>query len=675
MRAKIIISICIVVTIFIAYEPLRHNGFVIYDDQNYITENPHITGGITQDSIIWAFTKSHAANWHPLTWLGHIIDYQIFGLNPLGYHLVSLLLHIANSLLVFWLFSRMTGAVWASTFIAAVFALHPLQVESVAWAAEQKTVLSGLLWSLTIAAYFRYTKSPGFGRYVPVFLVYCLCILTKPIVVTVPLTLLLLDYWPLGRVNFQQKESTVKLIIEKIPLFILSAFLSVMTLAAQKQGGAVATLENIPLNDRIGNMFISYMRYIGKLVWPSKLAVFYPPLPENLPKIIAITCALSFVIILVLCIYIIPRRKYITTGWLWYIGTLFPTIGLVQAGAQSMANRYMYIPMLGLLIIFVWTVKDFAAKRPRLSAVLAMAVLLPMILLTQAQVKYWQNGTTLFDYTLKVTENNPIAENCYGIALFDAGRGDEAVQRLSRLVNEFPLYSDARNNLSQFLLKQGKPDRAIECFNELIKQKQDSAQVYYNLAAALSMQKKYDDAVNNLAKSLKLEPEYPGVQRQMGFALLASGKADQAVSHLNQALRTEPNNPDIYVNLGTAYTQLGQYRPAVQNWSRALEIQPDSSDVLNNLAWVLAVSGDSSIRNGGKAVELAERACELTKYNNAGFLDTLAVAYAAAGRFSDAITTAQRAINLAKTHGQDNMAGEIQTRLELYKANQAYIQK
>jgi len=671
MRAKIIISICIIVAIFIAYEPLCHNGFVVYDDQQYITENPHITGGITQNSIIWAFTKSHAANWHPLTWISHIIDYQFFGLNPLGYHLVSLLLHIANSLLVFWLFSRMTDAVWASAFIAAVFALHPLQVESVAWAAERKTVLSGLFWLLTMAAYIRYAKRPSVGRYILLFLVFGLCIMTKPIVVTLPLALLLLDYWPLCRVKWK------RLIIEKIPLLVLSAILSVITFVVQRQGGAVATLEKIPLDARISNMFISYMRYIGKMVWPSQLAVFYPPLPENLPNIIATTCALLFVIVLIFCIYIIPRRKHITTGWLWYIGTLVPMIGLVQAGAQSMANRYMYIPILGLLIIVAWTVRDIVANRPRwkiIPAVSAVVIILLMIILTRTQTKHWQNSLTLFEYALKVTKDNTIAENCYGCALFDAGRGDEAVQHFRRVVKISPFYAEARNNLGQFLLKQGKLDEAIACFNELIRQKQDSAQVYSHLAEALSMQKKYDDAAKYFAKALKLNSQYTGAQRQMGFALLASGKADQAVLYLNQALRTEPNNADIYVNLGTAYTLLGQYKPAVENWTRALEIQPDSNDVLNNLAWVLAVSEDGSVRNGDKAVELAQRACELTNYNNPGFLDTLAAAYAAAGRFSDAVTTARQAIDIAKTQGQDNIVSEIQNRLELYKANRAYIQ-
>jgi len=689
LRIKLLIYVGIVIATIIAYEPMRHNGFVSYDDSKYITQNPDIKAPITWQTLGRAFIKPHFHMWHPLTTITHMLDYQLFGLNPLGHHFVSLLLHIVSSLLLFRILSNITGATWPSAFVAAVFALHPVQVESVAWAAELKTVLSGLFWLLTIAAYIRYTRKPSAGRYILLLLVFGLCILTKPIVVTLPCALLLLDYWPLGRVKWgrqtkipkeknQQDVPVWQLIIEKIPLLVLSAILSAITFAVQQQGGAVVTLEKWPLDIRIANMFVSYIKYIGKTIWPSRLAVLYPSLLSNLPKATVGICVLLFILISAFSIYIGRRRKYIAMGWLWYVVTLVPVIGLVQAGVQAMANRYMYIPILGLLIIIAWAVKDLIANRPRckkIMAVLAAVVLLSAIILTRTQVRYWRNSMALFEYALKVTENNATAENNYGALLFEAGRLDEAVLHLSKAVRISQSFFEARYNLGQSLLKQGKPSEAIACFNELIKHKQDSAQVYYHLAMAMSMQKKYDDAIKYLDKSLTLDPQFSEAHREIGTLLLARGKINEAIPHLNEALRTGTNEAKMYTYLGTAYNQLGKYEMAIQNWSRAVELKPDSANVLNNLAWLLATVDDVSVQDANKAIKLAQRACELTDYKDAAILDTLAVAYAAAGRFNDAVRTAEKAINATKAHGQENLASEIQKRIELYKAGHAYIQK
>jgi len=690
LRIKLLIYVGIVIATLIAYEPIRHNGFVSYDDSKYITQNPDIKAPITWQSLGRAFIKPHFHMWHPLTTITHMLDYQLFGLNPLGHHLVSLLLHIVNTMLLFQILVNMTGSIWTSAFVAAVFVLHPIQVESVAWAAERKTVLSGLFWLLTMAAYIRYTRKPSAGRYILLLLVFGLCILTKPVVVTLPAALLLLDYWPLDRVKWsrqikrlpkekdQQEVSVWRLIIEKIPLFVLSAILSAITFAVQQQGGAVITLEKWPLDIRIANMFVSYIRYIGKVIWPSRLAVLYPSLRSNLPKATVGICVLLFILISAFSIYIGRRRKYIAMGWLWYVGTLVPVIGLVQAGVQAMANRYMYIPMLGLLIIIAWAVKDFVANRPRckkIMAVLAAVVLLSAIILTRTQVRYWRNSMALFEYALKVTENNATAENNYGALLFEAGRLDEAVLHLSKAVRISQSFFEARYNLGQSLLKQGKPSEAIACFNELIKHKQDSAQVYYHLAMALIMQKKYDDAIEYLDKSLTLDPQFSEAHREIGTLLLARGKINEAIPHLNEALRMGINKAKIYAYLGTAYNQLGKYELAIRNWSRAAELKPDSADVLNNLAWLLATVEDSTIQDANKAIEFAQRACELTEYKEPAILDTLAVAYAAAGRFTDAVTTAEQAVSAAKARGQENMVSEIQSRIELYKTGRSYIQK
>jgi len=669
-----LISIALVAATLVAYEPIRHNEFVSYDDYTYITENPNVTGGLTLQSVAWAFTSVHMGNWHPLTLLSHILDYQLFGPNPVGHHFVSLLFHIANTLLLFWILADMTGATWASAFVAAVFALHPVQVESVAWAAERKTVLSGLFWLFTIAVYIHYTRQPRPRRYILLLLAFGLCIMTKPVVVTLPLVLLLLDYWPLERFK---KVSMGRLIVEKIPLLVLSAILSVVTFVGQQRGEAVKTLEMTPIDSRVANTFISYTRYIGKIIWPSRLAVFYPFPREFSPAIVAI-CVLLVVLLSIFSIYIGRRRRYVAVGWLWYVGTLVPVIGLVQVGSQSMADRYMYLPMVGLLIIAGWAVNDLVANRPRLriiAAVSAMAVLSSAIILTRMQVGYWENNLTLYGHALKVTKNNAVMENNYGCALSDANQLDEAVLHLNNALRIAPAYTTARCNLGSNFLKQGKLDEAIACFNELIKHKQDTAEVHYNLAVALGTQKKYDEAIKHFAKAIELNPKHPNVHNKIGTVLLAMGKPNEAIPHLNEALQTSTDQMEVYVNLAIAYGQSGNYEQAIQNRNKATELKSDNPEVLNNLAWLLASADEVSAQDANRAIELAECACEMTWHKKPGLLDTLAAAYAAGGRFKDAIKTAEQALSVVKAGGQEELTGEIQNRMELYKAGHRYIQK
>ncbi|MGD1041710.1 MAG: tetratricopeptide repeat protein [Sedimentisphaerales bacterium] len=606
----LLISAALVITTLVAYETIRHNGFVTYDDGHYIYDNPLITAGISWQSLGQAFTKPH-----------------FFGLNPLGHHLVSVLIHIANALLLFWIVNRLTGATWASAFVAAVFVLHPIQVESVAWASERKTVLSGLFWLLTMATYIHYAKQPRLGRYLVVLLVFGLCIMTKPVVMTLPFALLLLDYWPLERIRRQktplrpkgyagqaedktirqpscvggfayQKASVGRLIVEKIPLATMSVFLSVMTFVSQREGGVVPTLEKMPLDYRVANMFLSYIRYIGKMLWPSGLAVCYPYPRAVLSDAPAVMCTMLFIVLTILSIYIGRQKKYVAVGWLWYVGTLVPVIGLVQSGAQAMANRYMYIPMLGLLIIIGWAVKDFIANRPRIriaATVIGVIALLSLLILTRMQVRHWQNTLTLFEYTLNVTGDNPVTENSYGVALFNEGRTEEAELHLRKAVRLAPAFVVARNNLAKVYLKQGRINDAIEHLNELIRHNEGTAEVYYNLAAALEIQKKYEDAIKNYAKSLELNPWDPDTNKRMGITLVAAGKASDAIRY-------------------------------------------------------------------------AQRACELTGDKDAECLETLASAFAAAGKFDEATRIAEKALKAARISGQENLVVEIHKRMELYQA-------
>jgi len=692
-RVVFLISAGLVLATLVAYEPIRHNEFVNYDDDTYITDNLHVKGGITQQSVIWAFTKPYRANWHPLTWLSHMLDCEIYGLNPLGHHITNVLIHIASSLLLFLLLSRMTRAVWPSAFVAAVFALHPVHVGSVAWAAERKDMLSGLFWMLTMLAYVRYAERPNFRRYSLVLLAFVMGLMSKPMLVTLPFVLILLDWWPLERVAWRndkqivsashrtrptnRKVSVWHIIVEKIPLFVLSGILSVVTFAVQRHGGTVPTLAMIPLDLRFTNTFISYIRYIGKTIWPSRLAVFYP-FPRELSPAIVVICVLLVVLLSIFSIYIGRRRKYAAVGWLWYVGTLVPVIGLVQVGSQSIADRYMYLPMVGLLIIAGWAVKDLVASRPRwriVAAVSAVALLSSAVILTRTQLRHWQNDMTLFGHALKVTENNSLAEFNYGCDLYGAGRFDEAEPHFRNAIRISPALDDARTYLGEVLLIQGKLNEAVACFNELLAHRQDSAEAYYHLAVALNRQKKYDEAIKHFAKTLELDPKYPDAHNKMGTVLAAAGRFDEAIVHFNEALRIDPNQAEMYANIGAAYNKSGRYDQAIQNWTRAIEINPNSVGVLNNLAWLLASADDVSAQDANRAIELAERACEMTGHKKAGLLDTLAAAYAAGGRFDDAIKTADQALSIAKAAGQEEIVREVQSRMEFYRAGQRYIKK
>jgi tetratricopeptide (TPR) repeat protein len=550
-------------------------------------------------------------------------------------------------------------------------------VESVAWAAERKDVLSGFFWILTMMAYVRYVEHPNIKRYMIVVLFFIMGLMTKSMVVTLPFVLLLLDYWPLERFD-KHPQQVRRLLMEKVPFLGLSAIVSATTYFAQQSGGAVIALEKIPLDYRIANMFFSYLRYIGKTVWPSRLAVIYPHPHINPLGVAAVTCALLFIVLSLFSIETGRRKRYVMVGWLWYVGTLVPVIGLVQVGSQGMADRYMYLPMVGLLIIIAWFFKDLAVSRPGWKAVTVIsagAVIFTAIILTRTQVRYWQNNITLFEHTTKITEDNAGAETDYGIALAEAGRFDEALVHLNNAIRINPTYSKAINYLGKVYLHEGRFNEAIECFNELIRRNQDSAEVYYDLGMALGMQGKYDGAIKCFSRTLELEPEYPEAHKRIGTALLAAGRTREAIEHFNEALRANPKEAVVYVSLSIAYTRLSKYEQAIQNWLRAKELDPNSPYIFNNPAWLLATASDASKEDADRAIEFARRTCEQTGYKEAELLDTLAAAYAAGGRFDDAISTAKKALSEAQAHNREDLAGEIQKRIKLYEAGKRYIQK
>jgi protein O-mannosyl-transferase len=675
----LLIIAVLVLAIFIAYGPVRKNGFVDFDDGAYIRKNYNVNEGITPQSIIWAFTKYYSGNWHPITWLSHMLDCDIYGLNPLGHHITNIVIHIANSVLLLLVLRKMTGSIWPSAFIAGVFALHPLHVESVAWAAERKDVLSGLFWMLTILAYAYYVEKPNSKKYMLVLFAFVMGLMSKPMVVTLPFVLLLLDYWPLNRLNKPNHASNTKqLIMEKIPFFAMSVISSVITFAAQHSGGAIATLDNMSVSYRFANMFVSYIRYIGKTIWPSRLAVIYPHYYGVFPKGLLAVSVLLFILLTILCIYIGRRKRYVLTGWLWFVGTLVPVIGLVQVGSQAIADRYMYIPMVGLLIIIGWTVKELIGdnrSKQIAAAVLAAIVLCGSVALTRTQVRYWKNNLALFGHAVNVTDNNPFAETNYGHALYRAGNTSEGMMHLYKAVRINPNFSASRDTLGNVLMEEDKISEAIACFEESIRRDKQCKSGYINLGAALSKQGKYDEAIKYINKALELDPQYEDARSKIGTALLLSGKPKEAIAEFNEGLKTSTDRMEVYVNLAIAYSRLGNNEQSMEYCVKAMRLQSDNSETLNNLAWLLATGSNISGENIKKAVGFAERACEITHYKKADFLDTLAVTYAAIGRFDEAKMTAEKALNIAKVSGKNDLASEIEERLKLYEKGQLYRQK
>jgi len=529
----LIIAAIVAMTV-LSYAPIVHNGFVNYDDNQYVFNNPNVKGGITQRSIIWAFTNLNISYWHPLTWLSHMLDCEIYGLRPLGHHITSILIHIINSALLFLLLSKMTGTVWRSGFVAAAFALHPVHVESVAWVAERKDVLSGMFWILSMLAYVHYAERPNVRRYAIVLLTFVMGLMSKPMMVTLPFALLLLDYWPLDRFILQQdktsspadisiicqKASLWRLLEEKVPMFVLSAALSVITFVAQKQVGVVASLEAMPLHIRAVNSLGSYYHYIMKMLCPKALAVLYPP-PTQMTTDAAAMAVMGVAVLLVLWG---RGRRWLVMGLLWYLGTLVPVIGLVQSGFQIMADRYTYIPSIGVFIIIAWGAAEIFAKlsHPKHAAAAAgAAALIVMVLMTQNQVRYWRDSATLFEHAITVTKNNYTIHYNYGLDLLEQRKYEEALQHFKEASRICPRYLEARGNICITLLAQKKLDEAISCFSDALKERNDWPEIhmmYYNLGVAYEQKGDFAHAAINYRKALTLNPDF--VLAQQGLTYL-----------------------------------------------------------------------------------------------------------------------------------------------------------
>ncbi|MCX5635161.1 MAG: tetratricopeptide repeat protein [Planctomycetota bacterium] len=685
----------LVIATFIAFEPLRHNGFVNYDDYDYVTDNSQVTGGITGKSILRAFTTPHVGNWLPLTWLSFMLDYQLFGLNPSWMHFVNLLLHVANTLLLFTILTKITGALWPSAFVAAAFALHPMHVESVAWITERKDVLSTLFYMLTLTAYAGYVRRHNLFRYLLTILLFALGLLAKPMLVTLPFVLLLLDYWPLKRFsiadsrlpieknpkskiqNLKFAKSFGRLIIEKIPLFALAVVSGVITFLVQRSSGAVPDVNILPLQSRVANAFLSYATYISKMFWPQNLTAFYPLDADSIQFWRFALCVLLLLAISIFVISFGRRQRYLPVGWFWFVGTLIPVIGLIQSGAQALAERYTYIPYIGLFIMIAWGVAELSAGWRYRKIILAAAsciVLAIILTCTRQQVRYWKNSFTLSEHAIEVTKNCSVMHVNLAVALSEQGRLEDAAIHLKEALRAKPKYFYARFNLGLVCLKQGNFNEAISNLTQADILKHNEPQLYYYLAIAYDHLGKSELAIQNYTRAIKIKSDYPEAYNGIGKMFLMQGKFDKAAENFEEVLRIRNDWPDTYENLALAYSQLNKYGLAVANWKNGLKLDPNSADTFNNLAWILAVAEDAKINNPAQAIGYAQRACELTKFNDPGFLDTLAVSYAAAGKFSVAVETAQKAMDKANLAGKKDLAEEISARLKLYQAGQPYIE-
>lgn len=626
-------------------QTLRHD-FVNYDDDSYVYENPTVVEGLSLTGLTQAFTHSQARNWHPVTTVSHMLDCQLFGLNAGGHHFTNVLLHTIGVLLLFFVLREMTGDpsrtdnLWRSAFVAVLFAIHPQHVESVAWIAERKDVLSGVFFMLTLGAYARYARKPSLARYITMSILFVGGLMSKPMLVTLPFVLLLLDYWPLKR-----EANAGKLIVEKIPLFMLSAASAVITFLIQKHGGAQS--DPLPLMWRIGNAIVSCVTYIRQMLWPVKLAPFYPH-PENSLPVWEIV--LAFTLLLAVSVAAVLRRKknpYFMTGWFWFLGMLVPVLGVIEVGAQGWADRYTYLPQIGLYLIISWGIVDLAADwryRRQIFTVAATILIGLLIWCAWIQTRYWRNSESLWVHTLAVTSNNAVAHNNLGSVLFQRGQTDEALSHYEKALQIRSQHHVARYDLLLALS-------------------------HSNIGAALRRKGLLDEAIAHGQRAIQLQPDYATAYVNLGGALIEKGQIDDAIAVFREGVKVQPDDAETRINLAGALRRQGKEQEAITHYEMALKIAPRSLAALNNLAWLFATSADETIRNGAKAMALAEQAVRLSGGANPFFLHKLAAAYAESGNFSKALQTAERALQLANDQGNSALAHELERDIALYRTN------
>jgi protein O-mannosyl-transferase len=643
---RVVPGICLllVVAVFLVFGQTLRFGFVNYDDSTYLLGDSPVKAGLTPGNIGWAFTTYNSANWHPLTWISYMLDSQLFGLNPRAYHLTNVLLHAANAVLLFLILRHLTAfrsdrnrgtvtrpagpgagksagksaasadTLWPAAFVAAVFAIHPLRAESVAWVSERKDVLSGLFFLLTLWAYMSYVSHQAgraVWRYMLCLLFFALGLMSKPMLVTLPFVLLLLDYWPLGRFAVPSPggtaqastRSAARLIFEKLPLLLLAAASSVITFMAQKGSGAVATLENLSLPSRLANGLVSYVAYIFQMLWPAHLAVYYPH-PAREPVEEAAVAGMLLLLVTAGVVVYARRFPYLPVGWLWYLGMLTPVIGIIQVGTQTRADRYTYLPQIGLCLLVAWGLRDLTVAwryRRRVLGAGALVWIAALMVCAGRQTSYWRDSELLWSHTL-------------------AGNPDNAV---------------ARRNLGDVLVLQGQPAAAIEQFEQAIRIKPGDAEAHYNLAAVLAAQGRETEAAEHYRKAIQFNPGHAEACNNLGSLLAKQGQLDEAINQFQQAVRAKPDYPEARYNLGIAFASQGRLDDAALQFQKVIQLRPDDVAAHLNLGNILA----------------------------------------AKGRLAEAIGHYRRALVLANNRHDSVLTGIIQTRLQICQTNASHLEK
>jgi tetratricopeptide (TPR) repeat protein len=661
-RLTWLIACVLGLAVLVAYAPLRHAGFINYDDPAYVSANPHVQAGLTADGIGWALTTGQASNWHPVTWISHMIDGQLYGMNPLGHHVTNVLLHLANSVLLFLLLQRMTKATTPSAIVAALFALHPTHVESVAWISERKDVLSTLFWMLTLLTYARaMEKKPAEKRFFTASIIlFGVGLAAKPMLVTLPFVLLLLDYWPLQRREIPWRE----LVLEKKAFFILAAISCLITFFVQAHGGSVMNLDRLPVWVRLANVPVSYLRYVGKTFWPAHLAIAYPytkwPLWEVAGALVVVLAFSAF------AVRQMQAQPWIAVGWFWFLGTLVPVIGIVQVGVQAMADRYNYIPSIGLLVAIVWIARSQLGDR--VVAIVGVVASAICLVLTVQQSNCWQNDQTVFQNAIDNSSRDYIA--FAGLGEYEAlhGETNAALDHLERSIEINPNYPFARNNLGRLLLMLGREDDALAQLQKAVALDPKFPDSRYNLGYVLLSKGRVGEALDQFQAQVDLEPDDFRAENNMGTVLLQNGLATDAMRFLKNAIKIEPGEPQPHYSMGNALYRTGNVSAAVAQYEKCLQIKPDHVQACNNLAWIFACSPDPSLRNGSDAVELATRADQLTQGQNAIAIGTLAAAYAESGQFPQAVETEKRACEVALAKSNAKFADVLRKRLDVYES-------
>lgn len=694
-----------------AYLPTLGHDFVPIDDPQYVSENGRLASGLTREGLVRAFTERYFENWTPLTTLSYAVDYRLHGLWAGGYLLTNLLLHATAASLLFLTLVRMTGALGRSGFVAGLFALHPLHVEAVAWVAERKEVLSGVFFAATLWCYARYAENRSGTRYGAVALCLALGLLAKPMLVTVPFVLLLLDLWPLGRVPLGSPRaapaSVARLTLEKAPLFFLSAVSSVITFRVQEAAGTIQTMEQVPLVLRLVNIPLAYAWYLEKTFWPVGLAFYYPLFRGSISLSNAGLTGAALGVVTLCTVALLWRAPYVTVGWLWFLGMLVPVIGFVQVGSQAYADRYSYLPLIGIGLAVAWGAHDFAAQfripAARLSAA-ALALLALLLVATELQIRVWQDGITLGQHALSITAPTSTAHTVLATTLCVKERAPEAREHALEAIRLDPRAAGPRVILGLVLERYGMHEEASEELRQALRLDPRSVAARIVLGKILVDMGRHTEALTLLSQTLAAGPEGGEflIELYMGDALAGQGKVAEAIEHYRRTLHWRPDSVPALAGLGAALTQMGQLADGEEALRRAVALSPKTAEIqgelaenlqrqrriteavaylrealrlrpgqleaTNNLAWLLATATDPSVRSPAEAVALAEEAAMTTRRGSAAVLDTLAAAYASAGRLTDATATANEALALARQAGQDDLAREIGEHARAYQA-------